>query len=68
MTAIVKGIPKDAYMKSMWRHFHQAWTMHRGYQAFDEKGNGVELEDALCGILFNAMGYLHELRKFEEMP
>lgn len=49
-----KGIPADAYMKSGYRHFMDWWTEHRGIVT-DE---GLEL--ALCGLLFNAMGYLHE--------
>jgi hypothetical protein len=38
------------------------WMFHRGY-----KGRET-IEDALCGILFNTMGYLHEIekKKFEE--
>lgn len=49
-----KGIPLDAYIKSAWRHFFDWWTEHRGY------GSREGLEDALCGLLFNVMGYLHE--------
>lgn len=49
-----KGIPKDAYMKSLWRHFMDVWKMHRGV------GDPAHLQDALCAVLFNAMGYLHE--------
>jgi hypothetical protein len=52
-----KGIPKDAYMKSMWRHFMDVWTLHRLQTSADDKA------EALCGLLFNAMGYLHELEK-----
>ena len=60
-----KGIPLNVYMKSMWRHFFFLWKLHR--TAFKSKD---ELEDAsfvfeleLNGILFNTMGYLHELLK-----
>ena len=49
------GIPRDTYMKSMWRHFVALWSGHRGCPA-DE-----DLETALCAIVFNASGYLHEL-------
>lgn len=52
-----KGIPKDVYMKSLWRHFLDLWLEHRG----EKSREGVE--DALCGILFNAMGYFHEYLK-----
>ncbi len=52
-----KGIPLSSYMKSLWRHLKCVWTWHRG-------GKGNEpLVSALCGIMFNAMGYLHEIEK-----
>jgi len=56
-----KGIPLDAYMKSAWRHLMDWWALHRGYAAVDFDGNAVDIEDALCAIIFNAQGYLHEL-------
>lgn len=46
-----KGIPQNQYMKSMWRHFLDVWTLHR---------NGGDPQEALCALLFNVMGYLHE--------
>lgn len=49
-----KGIPKDAYMKSGFRHFMDWWQHHRGNVANEE------LEEALCALMFNVMGYLHE--------
>lgn len=49
-----KGIPKDAYIKSMWRHFLSLWKVHRGHK--DE-----DIEESLCAIIFNAQGYLHEI-------
>lgn len=52
-----KGIPRAVYMKSLWRHLVAAWRCHRGL------GSADALEEALCGILFNAFGYLHELRR-----
>lgn len=52
-----KGMPKDVYMKSAWRHFMDFWLFHRGY-----KGRET-IEDALCALIFNANGYLHELEK-----
>lgn len=53
----MRGIPRDSYMKSLWRHVIDAWSLHRGYSA-DET-----MEQALCAIIFNAQGYLHELLK-----
>jgi hypothetical protein len=55
-----KGMSKDAYMKSMWRHLMDVWTIHRGYVAKDFDGNEVDLVEALCALAFNAMGYMFE--------
>ena len=60
-----KGIPLATYIKSMWRHFMELWTMHRDpnpeYQ--DDNTMDCDMEEALCAIIFNASGYLHELLK-----
>ena len=53
-----KGIPKDAYMKSMWRHFMDVWCCHRKIKA--------GMVAALCALLFNVMGMLHEILKEQE--
>lgn len=50
-----KGIPLDAYMKSLWRHFMDAWKLHRGLKARSD------MEEALCAVIFNAQGYLFEI-------
>jgi len=50
-----KGIPLKVYMKSLWRHFMDLWKQHRGVKC------QFGIKDALCGIIFNAMGYLHEI-------
>lgn len=55
-----KGMPKDTYIKSGFRHFMDWWLEHRGFKSRD----GVE--DALCGLLFNVQGYLHEVLKEEK--
>lgn len=52
-----KGMPINTYMKSAWRHFFDWWKLHRGYKA------KVTIEAALCALLFNVQGYLHELLK-----
>lgn len=52
-----KGIPIPVYMKSMFRHFMDVWRLHRGLTAREN------MEDALCGLLFNVQGYLHEYLK-----
>lgn len=56
-----KGIPKEAYMKSAWRHFMDWFLLHRNVGAKSRES----LQDSLCGVLFNAMGYLHETLKEE---
>lgn len=56
-----KGMPFDAYMKSMVRHLVDAWKDHRamGPATYDEAEK--KREDTLCAILFNVQGYLLEL-------
>ena len=48
-----KGITKDSYMKSLLRHTFEVWKAHRG-------GKVENLQDSLCGVIFNSMGYLFE--------
>jgi len=50
-----RGIPRDVYIKSAWRHFMDVWLEHRGQKSRDG------LEDALCGLMFNVMGYLFQV-------
>lgn len=56
-----KGMPTEEYMKSMFRHFMEAWTIHRTHvdDGYDKKA----LQEALCAVMFNCEGYLHELLK-----
>jgi len=44
-------------MKSLWRHFMDLWLEHRGFQSRDG------IENALMGILFNAMAYADKYYK-----
>jgi hypothetical protein len=57
-----KGMPRNSYASSLWRHMLHWWLLHRGHKA-EEDGGAVDIEDALCGVLFNAHGYLHEILK-----
>lgn len=50
-----RGIPLDAYMDSGWRHFMDWWLLHR------EHDTECDIEEALCALLFNVQGYLHEV-------
>jgi hypothetical protein len=52
-----KGIPVDAYMKSMFRHFFDTWKNHRGLETPEDQITN------LCAVIFNAQGMLHELLK-----
>lgn len=56
-----KGIPLQSYMESMFRHFITVWLHHRECGELTDE----TLKDALCGILFNVQGYLHEILKAE---
>ena len=59
-----KGIPKDAYMKSELRHTMDLWLVHRGFNAVNpDDGTDCDIEELLCAITFNSMGYLFELLK-----
>ena len=52
-----KGIPLKVYMKSAFRHFFGWWANHRHVVVKEN------IEESLCGLLFNTMGYLHEYLK-----
>lgn len=52
-----KGIPQEAYMKSAFRHFMDWWKEHRKLKSVDG------IEEAICALIFNAQGYLHEYLK-----
>lgn len=51
------GMSIDDYMKSMYRHFIDVHTIHDGFSC------NVDIEEALCGVLFNVQGYLFEVLK-----
>jgi hypothetical protein len=51
------GIPRDAYVKSLLRHQLDVWLHHDGRPDLAEE----DLETALCAVMFNAMGLLHEV-------
>ena len=48
------GIPEEAYMKSMFRHLFDVWQNHRGVEANEP------MVVALCALMFNVQGMLHE--------
>lgn len=46
---------RDVCMESGFRHFMDWWMEHRGYDSRE----GVK--KAICGLLFNANAYLHDI-------
>lgn len=61
-----KGMPLNTYMKGVKRHLQHWWTRHRGWKVRDPLA-GVDIEEDICAVLFNAQGYLHELLKNRQM-
>lgn len=51
------GMDIQDYMKSMYRHFEDVHMIHDGFEC------AVDIEEALCGVLFNVQGYLFEILK-----
>ena len=58
-----KGIPPEQYLKSAFRHLIEWWTFHRCASFVGLDGIDTDVEESLCGLLFNVMGYLHEYEK-----
>lgn len=56
-----RGIPIQVYQKSLVRHLFQAWGVWRGQKVLDDRGDAIDIEEALCAIIFNSMGMLHEV-------
>jgi len=62
-----KGIPFTAYIKSLVRHTIDLWRMHRGITVLNpDTGAPHTKRELCCAIMFNSMGYLHELVKAGE--
>jgi len=55
-----KGIPIEAYRKSMWRHFLDV------AETLGVEGRKTDAIEALCALMFNVQGALHELVKPNE--
>jgi len=58
-----KGIPREVYMKSLWRHFLATWGEHRRHHEADPLYSQDRLEEDLCGVLFNTQGMLDTILK-----
>lgn len=61
-----KGIPRDVYMKSMFRHFMDVREMHDwGLDTIiNSDWEEVDMLDCLCALMFNVQGYIHEQVKY----
>ena len=59
-----KGIPVEVYNSSLARHVETVKLHLEGFEAATQEG----LEDALCGVLFNAQGMLYEVLKAQWQP
>jgi len=60
-----KGIPIEAYMESMSRHYMDTWLINRGYHGAVED----DLVTTLVSLMFNVHGMLHEvLKEKSEVP
>ena len=56
-----KGMERSVYLKSMFRHFLDLWSIWRGHTVLDSKdAHKITKDEACCAILFNIMGFLHE--------
>jgi len=62
-----KGIPKDEYMKSQYRHFQDVWAMHHGIKVSDNHGP-CNILDLLNALKFNINGYIYELLREQDKP
>ncbi len=63
-----QGIPLKVYMKSLWRHFMDMWSWHRRTGLYILGDGNEDREEAICAVIFNASGYLHELLKMKTEP
>jgi hypothetical protein len=52
-----KGIPPREYLESAFRHFMAVWLLAEEHTAQET------YEEALCALLFNVQGLLHEVLK-----
>lgn len=57
-----KGIPNDSYVKSGDRHWLDVKLWQRGYGLLGHEHEvDYDIEDALCAVIFNASGLLHNI-------
>lgn len=54
------GFPTGVLVKSALRHLFDVWEIHRTGVATDFDGEPVELDNAICGVIFNMFCLLHQ--------
>ena len=52
-----KGMPNREYLESAFRHLHDWWLIDEGHAEEARE----DLKEALCAVIFNAQGRLHNL-------
>lgn len=62
-----KGIPMPVYVSSAFRHFWEWWETYRCENFNGDRDMTIKLMAALCGLMFNVQGFLHELLKIVDM-
>lgn len=67
-----RGIPIEVYRKSLWRHFFDVWCFLLGLpfltgQSPSHEDAPIDVEEALCGLMFNVQGLLHEIVQRREV-
>lgn len=58
------GIPRKQYLKSLLRHVMDVWALLRGWPTISSE---QDLSEALCAVMFNTMGLLHEVQLGREV-
>jgi hypothetical protein len=56
------GIPRESYLDSLVRHTIDLWANYEDQTETNEK-----VEDLCCAIIFNASGFLYELRRKQRL-
>jgi hypothetical protein len=59
-----KGIDRESYMQSMFRHFVEVWNLYEATKDGTLTDVGVDtIVDSLMALMFNVQGMAHELIK-----
>lgn len=57
-----RGLPIRSSFESLSRHFLETWLLVEGYpDVTDAEGRAIDIEEALCALLFNVQAILFEI-------